>query len=78
MAYQHPSNILNWWNVDSRLGLCLLIQLITGIIPRIHYTANINIEFERIIHVCGNVNYGLILCTIHVNGTSVADVYFTQ
>jgi Cytochrome b subunit of the bc complex len=66
-----PSNISNWWNFGSLLGICLTIQLITGIILRIHYTANINIAFERIIHICRNVNYGWILRTIHANSASL-------
>jgi len=66
-----PSNISNWWNFGSLLGICLIIQLITGILLSIHYTANINIAFERIIHICRNVNYGWILRTIHANGASL-------
>ena len=62
-----PSNISNWWNFGSLLAICLTIQLVTGIILRIHYTANINIAFERIIHICRNVNYGWILRTLHAN-----------
>lgn len=66
-----PSNISNWWNFGSLLGLCLFIQLITGIILSIHYTANIRIAFERIIHICRNINYGWLLRTIHANGASL-------
>ena len=38
---------------------------------RIHYTANINIAFKRIIYICRNVDYGWILGTTHANGASL-------
>nr|ALO77136.1 cytochrome b [Passalidae sp. GENSP02] len=65
-----PLNISNWWNFGSLLGLCLFIQLITGILLSMHYTANINLAFESTIHICRDINYGWILRTIHANGAS--------
>nr|ALO77415.1 cytochrome b [Passalidae sp. GENSP01] len=65
-----PLNISNWWNFGSLLGLCLMIQLITGIFLSMHYTANIHMAFDSVIHICRNVNYGWIMRTIHANGAS--------
>lgn len=65
-----PSNISTWWNFGSLLGLCLIIQLITGIFLAIHFTASIDLAFNRIIHICRDVNYGWLLRTIHANGAS--------
>lgn len=65
-----PSNISLWWNYGSLLGLCLTIQLITGIFLAIHYTANIDLAFYRVNHICRDVNYGWIIRTIHANGAS--------
>lgn len=65
-----PSNISTWWNFGSLLGLCLIIQLITGIFLAIHYTADINIAFNRVRHICRDVNFGWFLRTIHANGAS--------
>lgn len=65
-----PSNISTWWNFGSLLGLCLIIQLTTGIFLAIHYTADINIAFNRIRHICRDVNFGWLLRTIHANGAS--------
>ena len=66
-----PINLSSWWNFGSILGLCLIIQLITGIILSIHYTANIEIAFNRIRHITRDVNYGWILRTLHSNGASI-------
>lgn len=65
-----PSNISAWWNFGSLLGLCLVIQIITGIFLAIHYTANVELAFNRVIHICRDVNYGWIIRTIHANGAS--------
>lgn len=65
-----PSNISAWWNFGSLLGLCLVVQLITGIFLAIHYTPNIEIAFNRVAHICRDVNYGWLLRTLHANGAS--------
>jgi ubiquinol-cytochrome c reductase cytochrome b subunit len=65
-----PSNISTWWNFGSLLGLCLLIQITSGLFLSIHYSANIEIAFETIIHICRDVEYGWLLRTIHANGAS--------
>lgn len=65
-----PSNISTLWNFGSLLGLCLGIQIITGIFLAIHYCPNINLAFNRVIHICRDVNYGWLLRTLHANGAS--------
>ncbi len=65
-----PSNISRWWNFGSLLGLCLIIQIITGIFLAIHYTADTAIAFNSVDHICRNVNYGWLLRTLHANGAS--------
>nr|YP_009706298.1 cytochrome b [Cyclommatus strigiceps vitalisi]ASF90511.1 cytochrome b [Cyclommatus strigiceps vitalisi] len=65
-----PSNISAWWNFGSLLGLCLMIQIITGIFLAMHYTSSIETAFNSVIHISRDVNYGWILRTIHANGAS--------
>nr|AFU50239.1 cytochrome b [Vesperus conicicollis]ALO76078.1 cytochrome b [Elminae sp. GENSP01] len=65
-----PSNISTWWNFGSLLGLCLGIQIITGLFLAMHYSANIDIAFNSVVHICRDVNYGWLLRTIHANGAS--------
>nr|YP_006576054.1 cytochrome b [Euspilotus scissus]ACZ58581.1 cytochrome b [Euspilotus scissus] len=66
-----PSNISSWWNFGSLLGLCLGIQLLTGIFLAMHYTANIELAFNSVVHICRDVNSGWLLRTIHANGASM-------
>lgn len=65
-----PSNISTLWNFGSLLGLCLIIQILTGIFLAIHYCPNIDIAFNRVTHICRDVNYGWFLRTLHANGAS--------
>lgn len=65
-----PSNISTWWNFGSLLGLCLGIQIITGLFLAIHYTCDVTIAFNSVVHICRDVNNGWLLRTLHANGAS--------
>nr|ARH54336.1 cytochrome b [Cymbiodyta marginella] len=65
-----PSNISAWWNFGSLLGLCLGIQIVTGLFLAMHYTANVEMAFNSVVHICRDVNYGWLLRTLHANGAS--------
>nr|QNG56221.1 cytochrome b [Pediacus sp. MJ-2020] len=65
-----PSNISTMWNFGSLLGLCLIIQTITGIFLAMHYCPNIDLAFNSVAHICQDVNYGWLIRTLHANGAS--------
>lgn len=66
-----PNNISIWWNYGSLIGLCLVIQIITGLFLAIHYVPNIEIAFSSVSHISRDVNYGWIIRSIHANGASM-------
>jgi len=66
-----PNNISIWWNYGSLLGLCLIIQILTGLFLAIHYVPNIEIAFSSVAHISRDVNYGWIIRSIHANGASI-------
>nr|ALO77451.1 cytochrome b [Dermestidae sp. GENSP01] len=66
-----PSNITAWWNFGSLLGMCLMIQILTGLFLAMHYTANVELAFNSIAHICRNVNHGWLIRTLHANGASL-------
>nr|YP_010923091.1 cytochrome b [Nysius inconspicuus]WJZ45494.1 cytochrome b [Nysius inconspicuus] len=66
-----PTNISLWWNFGSLLGMCLMIQIITGIFLAMHYTANIEMAFNSIIHITRDVNNGWLIRNTHANGASL-------
>nr|YP_009144466.1 cytochrome b [Asbolus verrucosus]AKJ52252.1 cytochrome b [Asbolus verrucosus] len=65
-----PSNINTMWNFGSLLGICLTIQIATGVFLAMHYCPNIELAFNSVIHICRDVNYGWMMRTIHANGAS--------
>nr|AGE35485.1 cytochrome b [Pedioplanis lineoocellata] len=66
-----PPNISAWWNFGSLLGLCLIIQTITGLFLAMHYTADINSAFSSIAHIHRDVQYGWLIRNLHANGASM-------
>nr|AVJ52610.1 cytochrome b [Choerocoris paganus] len=66
-----PSSLSLWWNFGSLLGMCLMIQIITGVFLAMHYTANIELAFNSVVHICRDVNNGWLLRYTHANGASM-------
>lgn len=66
-----PINISYWWNFGSLLGIFLVIQFLRGILISLHYCPNINLAFNRIIHIIQNINNGWLIHNIHINGASI-------
>nr|UGS80501.1 cytochrome b [Paracaecilius japanus] len=65
-----PSNISTLWNFGSLLGICLGIQIVTGLFLAMHYTADVNLAFDSVTHIIRDVNNGWLLRTLHANGAS--------
>nr|AAY23212.1 cytochrome b [Dipodomys heermanni] len=66
-----PSNISGWWNFGSLLGLCLIIQIASGLFLAMHYTPDTITAFSSVTHICRDVNYGWLIRYIHANGASL-------
>nr|URX54537.1 cytochrome b [Incisitermes snyderi] len=66
-----PSNISTWWNFGSLLGICLMMQIATGLFLAMHYCPNTEMAFSSVAHICRDVNYGWILRVLHANGASM-------
>nr|QEJ81475.1 cytochrome b [Diaphanes citrinus] len=66
-----PSNISAWWNFGSLLGMCLMIQMLTGLFIAFHYSNNIQLAFDSVNHLSNNVNYGWLMRICHSNGASM-------
>nr|APX39530.1 cytochrome b [Oulema melanopus] len=65
-----PTNISTMWNFGSLLGLCLIIQILTGLFLTMHYCPNTNLAFDSISHIMRDVNYGWLIRILHANGAS--------
>nr|AFS65855.1 cytochrome b [Icterus mesomelas] len=65
-----PSNISTWWNFGSLLGVCLITQIVTGLLLAMHYTADTNLAFSSVAHMCRDVQFGWLIRNLHANGAS--------
>nr|ATF28603.1 cytochrome b [Illinigina sp. EMHAU-15062817] len=66
-----PINISSLWNFGVILGMCLSIQLISGIFLSMHYNANVEAAFNSVSHIMRDVNYGWLMRITHSNGASM-------
>nr|ACY73818.1 cytochrome b [Eliurus antsingy]ACY73820.1 cytochrome b [Eliurus antsingy]QDJ00003.1 cytochrome b [Eliurus antsingy]QDJ00005.1 cytochrome b [Eliurus antsingy] len=66
-----PSNISSWWNFGSLLGICLILQIATGLFLAMHYTSDTTTAFSSVTHICRDVNYGWLIRYLHANGASM-------
>jgi ubiquinol-cytochrome c reductase cytochrome b subunit len=65
-----PSNISYLWNFGSLLGVCLIIQIITGVTLGMHYTPNVLEAFDSVEHIMRDVNNGWLVRYLHSNTAS--------
>nr|YP_010555868.1 cytochrome b [Marcia japonica]UYR95100.1 cytochrome b [Marcia japonica] len=66
-----PVNLSKMWNFGSLLGLCLVIQITTGILLTMHYTPSVDEAFNSVVHIMRDVNGGWLLRACHANGASL-------
>lgn len=71
ISYPVPSNISYWWGFGSLAGICLILQIVTGILLAMHYTPHVDYAFLSVEHIMRDVNYGWFLRYMHANGASM-------
>ena len=45
-----PANISYLWNFGSLLGVCLILQILTGVFLAMHYCPNVDMAFNSVEH----------------------------
>jgi len=71
IEYPTPINLNYMWSFGSAAGICLVIQIITGIFLAMYYTPHIDYAFLSIEFIMRNVNNGWIIRYLHANGASI-------
>lgn len=69
--YPTPINIHYAWNFGWLASVCLIIQILTGILLAMHYTPHVDLAFASLEHIMRDVNYGWLLRYVHANGASM-------
>ena len=70
IEYPTPINFNNLWNFGAMAGICLGIQILTGVFLAMHYTPHVDYAFLSVEHIMRDVNYGWLLRYMHANGAS--------
>nr|YP_025795.1 apocytochrome b [Tupiella akineta]AAQ18754.1 apocytochrome b [Tupiella akineta] len=71
IAYPTPSNLNYFWGFGSLAGICLIIQIATGVFLAMHYCPEVNLAFNSVEHIMREVSGGYILRYAHANGASL-------
>nr|YP_010297094.1 cytochrome b [Plator insolens]UMI39154.1 cytochrome b [Plator insolens] len=66
-----PSSLSFFWNFGSLLGVFLLVQIFTGLFLSFHFSGNVELSFDSVIHMVRDVNGGWMLRVLHANGASM-------
>jgi len=65
-----PSTISYLWNFGSLLGLCLVAQIVSGILLAMHYAGTAELAFSSTEHIMRDVDYGWLVRMTHANMAS--------
>ncbi|GGB24024.1 cytochrome b [Tistrella bauzanensis] len=71
IEYPAPRNLNYWWNFGSLAGIALVLQIVTGIVLAMSYTAHVDMAFDSVERIMRDVNFGWLLRYAHANGASM-------
>jgi len=71
MGFPSPRNLNYWYAFGGILTLCLMSQIITGIILAMHYTPSVEEAFNSVERIKRDVPYGWLLQSMHAVGASM-------
>ena len=71
MAFPSPRNLNYWYAFGGILFLCLMSQIITGVILAMHYTPHIDHAFDSVQRIRRDVPFGWLLQPMHAVGASM-------
>jgi ubiquinol-cytochrome c reductase cytochrome b subunit len=66
-----PKNLNYWWTFGAILAVCLVIQIVTGIVLAMHYVANTQMAFASVERIMRDIDYGDLIRNIHAVGASM-------
>lgn len=66
-----PKNLNYWYTFGGILLICLVAQIITGVVLAMHYTATVDLAFGSVERIMRDVPYGWLIRNIHMVGASM-------
>lgn len=71
MSFPTPRNLNYWWTFGGILMLCLIIQIVSGVILGMHYVAHVDHAFDSVQRIRRDVPYGWLMQSTHAVGASM-------
>ena len=68
--YPTPINFNYLNSFGSIAGICLVIQILSGVFLAMNYIPNVELAFNSVEHIMRDINYGWLLRYMHANGSS--------
>jgi len=69
-VFPTPKNFNYFWNFGAIAMIMLITMIVTGIVLAMHYTADVNLSFDKVERIMRDVNGGWLLRYMHSNGAS--------
>ncbi len=71
LTFPTPRNLTYFWTFGGILTVCLLIQLVTGIVLAMNYVPNEAMAFDSVQRIKRDVNWGWLIQGMHAVGASM-------
>ena len=66
-----PKNLNYWYTFGGILAVCLMTQILTGVVLAMHYTPTVDGAFASVERIMRDVPFGWLIRYIHANGASM-------
>jgi ubiquinol-cytochrome c reductase cytochrome b subunit len=71
VAYPTPRNLNYWWTFGAMLSMCLIVQIVTGIVIAMHYIPSIHEAMASVQRFKRDVAFGWLIQPMHAVGASM-------
>ncbi len=71
MSLPTPKNLNYWYTFGAILAVCLVTQILTGVVLAMHYVPNVDLAFASVERIMRDVNGGWLIRYVHANGASM-------
>jgi len=71
VAFPTPRNLNYWYTFGGILALCLVSQIVSGVVLAMHYTAHVDHAFASVQRIERDVPFGWLIQNIHSVGASM-------
>ena len=71
MAFPSPRNLNYWYAFGAILSLCLIVQILSGVVLAMHYTPTVEGAFDSVQRIKRDVPFGWLIQSMHATGASM-------